>query len=154
MTPASLVRRYMAACNSADRTTLEACFAEDVIAYFIDMPPVRGRRELAHFWCRVHEKTGALWTCDRVMADADAVIVEWTEMWTPRGADARVLSRGVDLFETRDGLIHEIRQYHRPGALPWSQAFELEGFPYEARGYPLAGSFDEKVATAGKNAGS
>ena len=136
---------YMAACNTGDLPALENAFAEDVVAYFIDQAPVRGRAALAQFWARVHRVTGARWTCDRVIAQDDDVVVEWTEMWTPKGATASVLSRGVDLFEMRDGRIAEIRQYHRPTALPWHQPFEMQHYPYTARGYPVAGDFDEKV---------
>lgn len=136
---------YMQACNTGDVPALEAAFTDDVVAYFIDIAPVRGRTLLAQFWEKVHRLTGARWTCDRVIAHGDDVVVEWTEMWTPKGASGPVLSRGVDLFELRDGRIAEIRQYHRPAALPWSQAFEMRDFPYSARGYPVAETFDDRV---------
>lgn len=147
------VRRYMQACNDGDPDALRAAFAPDVEAYFIDIAPVRGREALAQFWRKVHEKTGALWTCDRVIAAGDEVVVEWTETWLPRGATDRVLSRGVDLFVLRDGLIREIRQYHRPAALPWSQPFEMQGFDYPGRGYPTIETFDRIVQVGKRQTG-
>lgn len=133
---AQIVVAYMHACNTGDIAVLEASFTEDVVAYFIDRAPVRGREVLAAFWAKVHRLTGAHWTCDCVVAEGDRVVVEWTERWTPKGADAAVQSRGVDLFEMREGRIAEIRQFHRPEALPWTQPFEMQDYPYAARGYP------------------
>lgn len=144
---ARTVVAYMNACNTGDLAALERAFAEDVVAYFIDRAPVRGRAALAQFWAKVHRMTGACWTCDCVVAEGDRVVVEWTERWTPKDATGPVMSRGVDLFELRDGVIAEIRQYHRPGALPWSQAFEMQDYPYAERGFPTAATFDRLVTS-------
>ena len=142
---AALVVGYMNACNTGGIAALESSFCEDVQAYFIDHPPVCGRAALAAFWARVHSITGARWTCDRVVSANGTVVVEWTEMWTPKGQAGRVLSRGVDIFEIRQGAIGEIRQFHRPAALPWTQPFEMLGFDYAGRGYPVGETFDQFV---------
>jgi hypothetical protein len=137
--------RYFKGCNTANVDLMVSCFADDVEAYFIDVEPIIGSHRLAKFWCRLHEGMGARWTIDRAVAQGNDAVVEWSMLWTPPETAKEELSRGTDWFIFENGLITEIRQYHHARGLKPGQNFELLGFPYAKRGYPLEENLDSRL---------
>lgn len=139
------VARYFKGCNTADIDLMLSCFTSDVRAYFVDIPPVSGRENLATFWAEFHNATGARWTVDRGLAHANEAVVEWSMLWTPPEKSAEDMWRGTDWFIFENDLIREIRQYHPAHSLEPGQDVEFVGFSYAARGYPTKESLDSKL---------
>lgn len=132
-----VIRRYVRGCNAGDVALLETCFASDVRVYFVHQGPVTGRKEVAHFWREFQAATKAYWTIDHTVAVDGEVVVEWSVRWTPPGAEKPTIMRGTDWFTFIGEQMSEIRQYYDVrGLVPDSQAYELQGFDYVARGYP------------------
>ncbi len=139
------VVRYFKGCNTADIDLMVSCFTDDVEAYFIDVSPIVGSHSLAKFWCQLHEATGARWTVDRGIAQGNEAVIEWSMLWTPSEATSEELSRGTDWFIFENSRISEIRQYYHARNLKPGQNFELLGFPYTERGYPLRENIDSRL---------
>ena len=78
----------------------------------------------------------ARWVVDRLVADGDEAVIEWTMFWLPAPDAERIATRGAEWFVLRDGLIVEIRSYYQQRG----HVTELEDFPYTQRGYSLVGS--------------
>ena len=131
-----VVRRYYDGCNAGDLDMLLGTLTPDAVHYFLpqSFPPVRGAEHLARFWKKSREKFNARWTIDRVLAQDDEVVVEWSLFWTPK--DERVVTRGSEWYVMRDGRIAEVRAYF---AHEDAGNTELTGFPYRERGYPSIG---------------
>lgn len=128
-----VVRRYFDGCNAGDLQALLDTLAPDVVHYFLParFPPVRGAEPLARFWQKSRERFGSRWTVDRVVAQGDEVVVEWSLFWKPK--DRRIVARGTDWYAMRDGRIAEVRAYFSHSD---AGSTELAGFPYGERGYP------------------
>ena len=132
------VARYFEGCNTADTDLMVSCFAENIEAYFIAIPPIFGDQKVAKFWCRLHEGMGAVWTVDRGIAQEAEAVVEWSMLWTPSKLQKDELRRGTDWFKFDNDRISEIRQYyHAPDLNPGPTYHELQGYPYAERGYPV-----------------
>lgn len=139
MSRPDLIRRYYDACSAGDLDGLHATLHPDVVHYFlapnVGSAPVRGREHLARYWRKVQAMIEARWIVERLVADGDEAVIEWTMWWRPQGTDARVATRGAEWFVVDDGLISEIRSYYQQRP----ETTELDGFPYAERGYSVAG---------------
>ena len=133
------VARYFKGCNTGDIDLMVSCFTDDVEAYFIDVPSIRGSRELAEFWRDLNQTMGARWTVDRGIEQGSQAVV------TPPEMTEELLWRGTDWFIFEGGRIREIRQYHHARTLAADQTYELMGYPYAERGYPLRSDLDSKL---------
>lgn len=137
----ALIRAYFDGCNTADAAKMLACFTPDAVHYFppgMYQGPFRGARKIADKWVLAVRTLGSYWTIDRLLVEpaSGQAVMEWTHFKTRAGA----VLRGIEWYEfdARSGLIREIRAYY---ATPQPQAgdrFELGGFDYEGRGYPMA----------------
>ena len=135
--PLDLIRRYYAGCNTADRAAMQATFCEDVVHYFTHHAPVRGAAALAGHWARMQPRIAGNWTVDHGIAQGDQAVIEWTLRWTPSGG-APELMRGAEWYRLRGGRIAEIRAYYLNRHAPFERRhFELDGFDYAGRGYPV-----------------
>jgi ketosteroid isomerase-like protein len=130
------VRRYFDGCNSGDLTVLLGTLTQDVIHYFLDpkFPPIRGAEHLANYWRKYKAALDPVWSIDRIVAQNDEVVSEWSCIWTPRQTKGRILTRGSEWYVMRDGRIAEVRAYFVGND---AAATELVGFPYGERGYPI-----------------
>jgi ketosteroid isomerase-like protein len=135
-----LITRYYDACSAGDLDELRATLHPDVVHYFlapnVGSAPVRGGEHLTRYWRKVSENLDATWVVDHILEAEISAVIEWTMWWQPQGSSQRVATRGSEWFEFADGRIVEIRAYYQQ--LP--STTELEGFPYETRGYSVAAS--------------
>lgn len=136
-TPGALITRYYDGCSKGDLEALLSTLHPQVVHYFLapnlGSAPVAGAQHLARYWRKVTRAIHARWVVDRLVADGDEAVIEWTLFWLPTGASERVATRGAEWFVLRDGLIAEIRSYYQQ----LEYTTELEGFPYGQRGYSL-----------------
>ena len=143
-----LIVAYYGACNRGDVDALPACFTPDVVHWFLAPnlapEPVAGRERLARYWRKVQTRFDGRWVVDRVLADGDEAVIEWTLFWTPPETGERVATRGAEWYVFRDGLISEIRAYYRQE----HQTSQLAGFPYGERGYSRLGAEHSEVHPA------
>lgn len=141
-----VLRQYIRGCNAGDLELLKSTFTEDIKVYFIELPPVMGREAVAKFWVDYHDATHARWTIDHVVVEGNEAVFEWSSLEVPKGASAPVFTRGVDWYVFRGNQIAEIRQYYDVrNVLPADRSFELEGFPYKERNYPLRDNLDTRL---------
>jgi ketosteroid isomerase-like protein len=128
------VRRYFDGCSTGDLDTLLSTLTPDVVHYFLppNFPPIRGAEHLAKHWRKFKQLLDPQWSIDQIIAQDDRVVSEWSCIWTPKGTDRRIMMRGSEWYEMRDGRICEIRAYlmHDDGT-----DTELAGFAYGERGY-------------------
>lgn len=130
------VRNYVKALNSADDDGIAACFCEDAVHYFANIPKVAGAANLAAFFADMVRKRGISWTVDQMVIDVDRyeAVLEWT-MFDPPGPRH---TRGMDwfVFETLALQFREVRCYGGKGS-PDPAHQELQGFDCPGRGYPM-----------------
>ena len=132
-----LIRCYYAACNAADRAAMRATFCDDVVHYFTHHAPVRGADALAEHWARMQPRIGGHWTLDHGIAQGAEAVIEWTLRWSSPGG-APELMRGAEWYRFRGHRIAEIRAYYLNPHAPYTRRdFELDGFDYAGRGYPI-----------------
>ncbi len=129
------ILRYYDGCNTADAELMRSTFSADVVHYYLDHEPVRGRDGLAGYWAKVGPRTRARWSCDHAIVAGDEAVIEWSMRWTPIGTNTPELLRGTEWYRFVDGLIAEIRSYHCNHHLQSPDNYELRGFDYDARGY-------------------
>ena len=137
------ILRYYDGCNTADVELMASTFTDDVVHYFVDHAPVRGREGLAHYWAKVGPATKAHWSVDNFIAqkgenageNAGEAVIEWSMRWQPKGAKTSELLRGTEWFIFRGGLIAEVRSYHNNVLLQSPKNAELHDFDYARRGY-------------------
>lgn len=133
---AARVRTYFEGCNEANRKKLYECLAENIVHYFppgVGGPYV-GEKAIADLWIESVRVNGSRWTIDRMVADDSEVAIEWTH-FKPRIGE---YIRGAEWYEfDEDGLITVIRAYYASPRDTSRKVNELEGFPYEAEGFPL-----------------
>lgn len=140
MTPDLLgtVQRYYDGCNSADEALMLSTFAPEVVHYFTHHAPVRGAAALARYWASMQPRICGHWTLDHGLAGGDEAVIEWTLRWTPPGEVGVLFMRGAEWYRFRDARIAEIRAYYlNPTAPHPGRDFELVGFPYAVRGFPV-----------------
>jgi len=130
----AVVRRYFAACGTGDLASLLATLAPDVVHYFLPgrFSPIRGAEHLAKHWRKFKTLLDPVWAIDRVVAQGDEVVSEWSCLWTPPETGRRVMMRGSEWYVIRDGQIAEIRAYLIDDP---TRDTQLVGFPYRDRGY-------------------
>lgn len=138
-TATELIIRYYDGCSDGDVDVLLSTLHPHVVHYFLapnpGSTPVAGAEHLARYWRKVTRAVEARWVVDRLVADDDEAVIEWTMFWLPTGTGERVATRGAEWFVVRDGLIAEIRSYYQQHGV----TTELNAFPYVARGYSLPG---------------
>ena len=129
-----VVRKYIDGCNSGDLTDLLSTLAPDVIHYFLpsQFPPIRGADHLARYWRKYKAVLDPVWSIDRIIAQGDEVVSEWSCNWTPKATKARLMLRGSEWYVMRDARIAEVRAYF---TYTDNGNAELAGFPYGERGY-------------------
>ncbi|MGH8228909.1 MAG: nuclear transport factor 2 family protein [Steroidobacteraceae bacterium] len=133
------VRQYFDDCNSGDVERIAANFEPYGTHYFPPGTyegPFRGARTIAAKWSAAVKNLGSYWTVDQVICDLRTrrAVIEWTHFKRAQG----VVLRGDEwyVFSER-GLIEEIRAYYASPQDPTLKVFELGGFDYAGRGYPL-----------------
>jgi ketosteroid isomerase-like protein len=129
-----VVRRYFDGCNSGDLDVLLSTLTHDVIHYFLDpkFPPISGAEHLAKYWRKYKTTLDPVWSIDRIVAQDDEVVSEWSCIWTSRQTQRRLLTRGSEWYVMRDARIAEVRAYFIADD---STNTELIGFPYGERRY-------------------
>lgn len=130
----SAVRRYFDGCNSGDLEVLLGTLTQDVVHYFLDpkFPPIRGAEHLAKYWGKYKTALNPIWSIDRIVAQDDQVVSEWSCIWMPPQTQRRILTRGSEWYVMRDARIAEVRAYF---AADDTATTELVGFPYGERSY-------------------
>jgi ketosteroid isomerase-like protein len=130
----AVVRRYFEACGTGELEALLATLAPDVVHYFLPsrFPPIRGAEHLARHWRKFKTLLDPAWSIDRIVAQGDEVVSEWSCLWTPPDTGRRVMMRGSEWYVLCDGRLAEIRAYLVDDPM---RDTELSGFPYAARGY-------------------
>jgi hypothetical protein len=136
-----LIRKYFDGCNEADIDKMLSCFTPGAVHYFppgMYEGPFRGARKIAEKWKTAVETLGSYWTVDRLVivpASWEAVM-EWTHFKTKQGK----ILRGIEWYELdpASGLIKEIRAYYATPQPAEGDRFELGGFDYKGRSYPMA----------------
>jgi ketosteroid isomerase-like protein len=136
---AEVIRRYFDGCGSGDLDTLLGTLAPDVVHYFLPtrFAPIRGAATLANYWRKYKDALDPIWSIDRIVAQGDEVVSEWSCIWTSKESPRRVMTRGSEWYVVRDGRIAEIRAYFISDR---AADTELVGFPYGARGYLVHGA--------------
>ena len=140
---AELLRDYIRGCNTGDVGLLKTTLADDAKVYFLHMPPVFGKHEVAQVWQEFNKETNSRWTIDRLVIDGSEAVMEWSALRFLDGSGQPKLDRGIDWFVLSNGRISEIRQYYDSrDLLAADEPYEQNGFPYRERGYPQKGDFD------------
>lgn len=130
----AVVRRYFDGCQTGDLDLLLSTLHDDVVHYFLParFAPIRGARHLARHWCKFKRLLDPLWGIDRLVAQGDDAVSEWSCQWTPQGTSRRVMMRGSEWYALRSGRIAEIRAYFLHDE---EHDAQLTGFPYAERRY-------------------
>lgn len=134
------IRRYFAACNAGDYDALVSCFTPDAVHYFppgLPEVPWRSADTIARKWVWCVENLGSQWSIEKILCSSTApeAVIEWTH-WK---RNAKTALRGDEwyVFDTKSGLIKEIRAYYASPADSSVPIAELVGFDYAGRGYRL-----------------
>lgn len=134
------IRAYFDACNRASAEDIASHFVPDAVHYFPDGAPggpFRGATTIARRWVDAVAQLGSAWTVDHVIADPATAraVIEWTHFKTKVG----VTLRGDEWyrFDPESGLIREIRAYYAVPQPSTGELFQLGGFDYVERAYPL-----------------
>ena len=129
-----VVRKYFDGCNIGELTPLMATLTPDVVHYFLPdrFPPIIGAEHLARYWRAYKRALDPVWSVDHAIAQGDEVVSEWSCIWTPKGAQGRLMLRGSEWYIMRAGKIAEIRAYFVHDD---QRNTGLAGFPYGDRGY-------------------
>ena len=139
------IRAYFDACNAADYHAICGHFVpQGAVHYFppgMYQGPFVGAETIAERWVKAVGELGSVWTVDQVVTDPSGAraIVEWSHFKT----FTRTLLRGDEwyVFDRDTGLIREIRAYYASPHDSNVVANQLQGFDYQARGYPLRPPF-------------
>ncbi len=133
-----IITRYFNAANTGDADQMLSCFHEDICAYATSIPARLGAIKVAQYLLDLREHTGAHWTIDRILAQQPEAAVEWSCVLHLPGESNKRLLRGIDWLTFEKGKIKEIHEWSGSKLTPESPVtFELQGFPYKKRGYPL-----------------
>src|SRR5262249_17086813 len=75
-----VIRTYVKALNDADDDGIAACFCQEAVHYFANIPKVTGAATLARFFADSVRKQGISWTVDQMVIDAGRyeAVLEWT----------------------------------------------------------------------------
>lgn len=129
-----VLRGYIDGCNSGDLDELLAVLDADVVHYFLpsNLRPITGVQHLAKWFRKFKQSLNPVWSIDRLVAQGDEVVIEWSCIWTPPSTELRLMQRGSEWYVLRDARIVEIRSYFIYDA---ESSTELPSFPYASRGY-------------------
>jgi ketosteroid isomerase-like protein len=129
-----VVGKYFDGCNSGDIDDLMSTLAPDVTHYFLpsSFPPIKGADHLAKYWRKYKQALNPVWAIDRIMAQGDEVVSEWSCIWTAPKTGKRLMARGSEWYVMRDAKILEVRAYFIAST---DSSTELATFPYVERGY-------------------
>lgn len=130
----AVVLKYFDGCNTGNLDDLLSTLDPDVTHYFLErqFKPIRGAQHLAKHWRKFKRVLDPIWKIDRIIAQGDEVVSEWSCLWTPEATNLRLMMRGSEWYVMRDGRIAEVRAYF---AHSDKLNIELTGFPYGDRGY-------------------
>lgn len=131
------VRTYFEGCNEGSHEKMASVFAPSIVHYFPPgmFGPRVGSRAIASLWRDTIRANGSRWTIDRMVANDDEVVVEWTH-WQPVPG---TYIRGAEWYEfDEDGLITVIKAYYASPRDRTLSANELDGYPYAELGYPMS----------------
>ena len=130
----SIVLKYFDGCNTGDLDDLLSTLDPEVVHFFLpkQFKPIRGAQHLAKYWRKFKVHLNPIWKIDHILAQGNAVVSEWSCLWTPEGTDSRVMMRGSEWYLMREHRIAEVRAYF---GYSDNTNTELTGFPYAARGY-------------------
>jgi ketosteroid isomerase-like protein len=108
-----VVRKYFAGCNTGELADIMATLEPDVVHFFLPnrFPPIRSAEQLARYWRAYKLALDPVWSVDHAIAQGNEVVSEWSCIWTPKGAQDRLILRGSEWYVMRDGKIAEIRAY-------------------------------------------
>ena len=142
-----VIKKYYNGCTAGDLDLLHETLHPEVVHYFL-MPnfgskPVAGREHLARYWRKITRKINARWVVDHAINQGEATVIEWSMYWEPELGAPRVVTRGAEWFEFRDGLIYEIRSYYQQK----EATTELDEFDYGGRGYSIYGRELSRIHT-------
>ena len=129
-----VVRKYFDGCQSGDLEILLSTLAPDVVHFFLPLrfSPIRGAEHLAEHWRKYKNALDPVWSIDKIIAQGDQVVSEWSCIWTPRGSRKRLMMRGTEWYVMHSAKIAEVRAYL---IYDREKDTELTGFPYTERGY-------------------
>lgn len=130
------VRTYFAGCNAADAALMISSFHESVVHYFPPgmFGPLFGGQAIADLWIEMVRRVGSRWTIDRLVADDDELVVEWTHFQPKTGT----WIRGAEWYEfAEDGRITVIKAYYASPRDMTLAHNELAGYPYATLGYAV-----------------
>ena len=130
----AVVLKYFDGCNSGEVEDILSTLDPEVVHFFlpIQFQPIRGAEHLARYWRKFKVNLNPIWKIDRIIAQGNEVVSEWSCLWTPQGTDSRLMMRGSEWYQMREHRIAEVRAYF---AYSDQINTELTGFPYAARGY-------------------
>jgi len=130
----SVVLKYFDACNSGILEDLLSTLDPDVVHYFLpeQFKPIQGAQHLAKYWRKFRSVLDPVWKIDRIIAQGNEVVSEWSCSWKPEGTDVRLMMRGSEWYVMSAGRIAEVRAYF---AFSDENNTELTAFPYGDRGY-------------------
>jgi ketosteroid isomerase-like protein len=125
------VRAYYDDLRSGDADLVARHFTDDAVHYYTRRDPDRGR-DIAEYAAAAVNQLDARWTLEHAVGDERGVAIEWSmEFNHPNDPERRLLDRGAEFFEFRDGLICEIRAYYA------AKGGDLRGFDHAARGHTV-----------------
>lgn len=134
-----LVTTYYNGCSAGDVELMMSALHPDVVHWFLapnkGSTAVASAEHLARYWRKVARALHARWVVDTIVASGDEAVIEWTMFWRSAPGAERVATRGAEWFTRHEGRIHEIRSYYQMRA----ESTELDGFPYQDRGYSVLG---------------
>ena len=130
----AVVLKYFDGCNNGDLDHLLSTLDPEVVHYFLpqQFKKICGAQHLAKYWRKFKLVLNPTWKIDRIIAQGDEVVSEWSCLWTPEGTERRLMMRGSEWYVMHDGRIAEVRAYFAYSA---SSDAELTEFPYAGRGY-------------------
>lgn len=102
MTPAELVRKWVAAFNRGDADEMASFYAEDAVNHQIVQDPVVGRTAIREMFAAEFDRADMVCEIENLFEDGDWAILEWKD---PNGL------RGCGFFNVVDDLIVFQRGY-------------------------------------------
>jgi ketosteroid isomerase-like protein len=125
------VRAYYDDLRSGDADLVARHFTDDAVHYYTRRDPHRGARAIAENAALAVEHLHAVWTLENAVGDDEQVAIEWSMLFDHPRTGERMLDRGAEFFEFRDGLIREVRAYYN------ERGGDLRGFDHAGRGHTV-----------------
>lgn len=109
MTPAELVRAFVAAWNRTDMEAVLAMLSDDVFYHNIPMEPLRGKAAVRAFFDGMGRIDSAAWVLHHIVAEGALVMTERSDRMVINGKALDLPVMGV--FEIHDDRIVAWRDY-------------------------------------------